>query len=152
MRANSFSIKSLKYKPFILWFFSHRTTPSRYVMVTTNFATLPPDPQWEPFTVHPQASPSISFLQMRPRGARAWSAGLNLCIKLTASKKNAICSVHKLSLYSRLIFVQILIFFSDLYLLRDPFGMLLNTCILGYGETVVLFRRKHSLDWLLLAA
>ena len=88
MRANSLSIKPLKYNPFILSYFSHRITPSRYVMATTNFATLPPDPQCEPFAVHPRASPSDSFLQMRPRGARAWSAGLNLCMKLTASKKN----------------------------------------------------------------
>ena len=58
---------------------------------------------------------------MRPRGARAWSKGLNLGIKLTASKKNAICSVHKLSLYSRLIFrANFNLFFRSLSV-RRPF-------------------------------
>ena len=128
MRANSLSIKPLKYKPFILWYLSHRTTPSRYVMATTNFATLPPDPQWEPFAVHPQASSSILFSKCA-RGARTVIVLMNVWS-----------------------FMQILISFSDLYLLRDHFGMLVNTCILGYEETIVLFGRKPVLDWRLLAA
>ena len=49
--------------------------------------------------------------------------------------------------------MHILISFSDLYLLGDPFGVLVNTCILGYEETVVLLYDRitpvlKELHWL----
>lgn len=64
---NSLNTRFLNYCPSNLSYCSHSTTPP-WLIATIFLTSLPPDPSWLPFAVHPLSRPSLGLLQIRPFG------------------------------------------------------------------------------------
>ena len=78
--------KLLKNSPSNLSYSSQHVTPCLKEIAIKSFKALPPVPTCVPFAVHPLSRPSLVCRQTRPFGARLWSHGLYLWVKLAPSK------------------------------------------------------------------